>query len=203
MGATSVPFGPQPVTGGWGAISAGMAAGAGRGGAAGATGSGGYSMPNFTNTTQNDPNFQYLMGLMKDRLNDPEGSTGRAIDLATSKIRDATEGRRSAMKSVLARRGVLGDSSIPEWTDRQLSDQEGRDVAASASGIALQREKDNDAMLLGATSPMAAAAQAGTANQSLALQQWQAAQNAQYQQQRSQLDRYLAQLQALGMLANL
>src|SRR5512144_3074061 len=72
------------------------------------------------NTAQDDPDLRDYLNTVKEHMKAP-GWEGEAIDTATSKIRDATEGRRKALRSMMAKRGVLGDTTVPELSEAALS----------------------------------------------------------------------------------
>jgi hypothetical protein len=125
----------------------------------------------FVNEAQPDPRLAGHLDRLDKRMNDPAGSTGRAIDMAGSKIRDAYDGRRGALKGMMAGRGVLGSTSIPMLSEAAMADAEGRDVAGKAADISLARERDNDQFMLGATGAYTAAAGIDQANRRLGMDQ--------------------------------
>jgi hypothetical protein len=125
----------------------------------------------FTNTAERDPRLDKHLDRLDRRLDDPEGETGRAIDLAGSKIRDATEGRRRVAGAYQARRGVLGSTSVQGLAEAGFLDDEGRDIAGAAAGISLQRARDNDAFALGATGAYGDAARINQGERELGLRQ--------------------------------
>lgn len=122
-----------------------------------------------------DPRLLRHADRLERRMDDPEGSTKRAITRSTSEIRDASEGRRKALRGMLSRSGALGDSSGEAMGTRQILAQEGRDVADSAAGISLARERDNDSFMLGATGALAAPGQGARADRQFGLDAWQTA----------------------------
>lgn len=157
----------------------------------------------FVNTAQQDPGIQAQLGRLNARLDNPEGSTRRAIDVATGAIRDANEGRRKAIKGMLASRGVLSSSSIPELTEAKLNRDEASQVNKSAEDIALGREQANDQMLLGATGAFTAAADSARADRSLGLSQYQMAEQARQAADRAAVDKWLGTINAITSLASL
>jgi hypothetical protein len=157
----------------------------------------------FVNNAQQDPNLTAQVGRINARLDNPEGSTGRAIDQATSGIRDANEGRRKAIKGMLSKRGVLSSSSIPEFSEANLMQQEGADVNKAASGIAIQRERDNDAFLLGSTDALAAPGNAARADRGLGNQQWQMAEQARQSADQAQVQNWMNSLSLINQLGGL
>jgi hypothetical protein len=188
--------------------------GGGIGGAGGVGGTGGLNIPPppalssgtpppITNDAGSDPNLQGLADRINKRLDDPMGSTGRAIDVATSNIRDANEGRRKAVSGMLARRGVLASSSIPEFGEAAIQRNEAADVNKASTNIALGRERDNDQMLLGAAGALSAPGNAARADRSLGLQQWEAAEQARQAHDRAALDQWMGTLSLIGSLGNL
>lgn len=160
-------------------------------------------MDSFSNTAQTDPRLGRQLDRLDERLNNPEGSTGRAIDVATSKIRDANEGRRKAVQGMLARRGVLSSSSIPEFSEASMQNSEAADVNQAATNIALQREQANDQVLLGATGAYTASGDAQRAAQALGNQQWQMAEQARQARDRAALDAWMGSINMIGAIGNL
>lgn len=153
-----------------------------------------------TNTAQADPNLQGLANRFNARLDDPTGNSGALIDQATSKIRDANEGRRKAVAGMLAKRGVLASSSIPEFAESSLQKQEGSDVAKATTDITNARQQSNDQVLESAAGAMAAPGNAARADQSLGLQQWQAAEQAREAQDRANLSSWMSTIDLIGKL---
>lgn len=109
-----------------------------------------------TNTAQYDPYLKKNADRVDKRLDNFGESTGRAIDMATSKIRDASEGRRRALRGLLAGRGALGSTSSLEEGEGRIADREGQAVNAAAADISMGRERDYDNLLLGATGALGA-----------------------------------------------
>lgn len=160
----------------------------------------GYKEPDaggdFRVEAQNDPGADEFQSRVKKRMDSPDEWSGQAIDRATSKIRDATEGRRKALRGMMAKRGVLGDTSVPELSEASLAAQEGRDVAAAATDISLGRERDKDAFLLGSQNAFLAPGQANRADRSLGLQTWQAAEGARLTREANDMQQWMGMLDA-------
>lgn len=179
-GGTPPPVGSSPGSltppggSGWSALNGGggsappASGGSAPGGGSGSPGSGYPGQ----NTAQEDPRLAAHAKRIEARLDDPMGSTGRAIDVAGSKIRDAFEGRRSALKGMMAGRGMMSSSSAPEIQAGRLANDEGRAVAGAAADIALARERDNDAFMLGATGALAAPGEAMARDRAFNLNQF-------------------------------
>lgn len=163
-------------------------------------GGGGSSGASFSTEAEYDPRLTTLADQVAARNANPEGSTGRAIDRSTSKIRDATEGRRSALRSMMASRGVLAGTSIPEMMEGQLSEQEGRQVAGNAADISLARERDNDQFLLGSTAALRAPGDAAARDRQMGQDAYFQQQQLQMQRDRMQMDQYMQQLNLLQSL---
>lgn len=157
-------------------------------------------MPDFTSSAQTDPNLQAYLSRVTSRLDNPGESTGRAIDIATGKIRDAHEGRRAALKGLMSQRGVLNSSSIPELTEANLMESEAGDVSSAATSIALGREHDMDALLLGSAGAFQAPGAASRADRAFGLEAWQAAEAARQARERQQTQQYM---DMIGIIANL
>lgn len=208
-----VPGGAGWSMGGGAGTTVGGGFNGGAGGAGGAGGLGGLlsgmmgggggaptPAPAATNTAQIDPYLQRQAARVEKRLDNPEDSTGRAIDVATSKIRDANIGRKRAIQGMLAKRGVLSSSSIPELSEAAMSQQEGQDVNRAAADISLQRERDEDAFLLGSTSTLGAPGSAQRADRSLAQQQWESFEANRRAQEREGIDRFMGVLGIIDRL---
>lgn len=153
--------------------------------------------------SENDKNLDDYLSRVKGRMDSPDQWSGRAIDQATSKIRDATEGRRKALRSMMAKRGVMGDTSVPELSEASLSAQEGRDVAGAAADISTQRERDKDAFLLGSQGAFAAPGQANLQNRQMGLNTWQAAENARLSRESMEMQQWMQNLDSTLKLLDL
>jgi hypothetical protein len=163
-------------------------------------GGGDAAAPSFQTETNYDPRLENLANKVEGRLNDPEGATGRAIDRATGKIRDATEGRRKALQSMMAARGVLSGSSIPELTEGALMSEEGRNIAGASADISLGRERDNDAFMLGAVGALRAPGDAAARDRQMGADIWAQQESLRLARQRAEMDQYLSQLDMLSRL---
>lgn len=142
-------------------------------------------------------------------------TTGRAISRATSKIQDQLAGHLQANKERALRMGGGGGE---EYGAARLTDAAQRAQAGAAADISLGRERDLDALALGAGSAYAApgnrelgwagaaggAAQAVAGNQlgaaGQALQAWQQQQQTQLAQQQLAMQQQMAML---NMYSNL
>jgi hypothetical protein len=192
----------QRFSGGAGAPGASAAAplpGVGVGGAGGAGGAAG----SVSNLSTVDPTLMKYVGSLQKRIDDPMGATGRAIDVATSKIRDAAEGQRKQLTANASSRGVLAGSSIPEMGEAAISDKVMRDVAGAATDITLGREKANDDFLLGAGAGMRAPGEEARANATLGLNQWEAQQADQRARDAQGLQAWMANMDMLTKVLQL
>lgn len=159
--------------------------------------------PEITNTAATDPNLQDYLSRLKGRLDNPEGSTKRAIDVAGGAIRDVGEGEKSAVQANAARRGVLSSSTIPEIGEAAISKGVQSNVGKAAAGIALGRERDNDAFLAGSGGAFQAPGAAARADRSLGLNQWQVAQANQRAMEAAQMQQWMSSLDLIGNLLRL
>jgi hypothetical protein len=139
-----------------------------RPGAAPAPGGGG----GFTNTAEYDPTLMEHLARLRKRLDDPEGSTGRAIDRAGSKIRDAAEGTIGVMRNTLSKRGSLAGTNASDLLTRDILTQSQSDIADRAAGISLERERDNDQYALAATGAFNLPGQNARADRSQAFSEY-------------------------------
>lgn len=144
------------------------------------TGGGLGSLPQLTNNVDPSANLKWLEDQYKSRLTaDP---TKRAIQGATSGIRDATSGLAKELGGNLSRRGI-GQSGIRTSGEQGLAQNAQRQIAGAASAITQGRERDIDAMTMGGLPIMGAQDQLGLQKQQQGLNQWTAQNQAQYQQQ--------------------
>lgn len=153
------------------AAQAGTWSGASGGAGGGApSGTGANQQPgNFNTVTATaDPYLKTGADVVKKRLEDPTGSTNRAIDVATSHIRDAGEGQAQGIRNMLASRGVAGTGVEANMMGGLAAAQQ-RDIAGASAGIAMDREKANDAFMLGATGALGAPGAAERADRGLGL----------------------------------
>lgn len=146
-----------------------------------------------TNTAQTDPNLQYLMGRIKERTEGP-GVTERAMDRATSQIRDAGEGLSRQISEGAARRGV-GGTGAEALQQRQLGNALQRDIAGAMADISLGREQDIDRLLLGAQGTFQAPGQQALQDRALANQAYATQQGLAMQAQQQQAQLQMAQQQ--------
>jgi hypothetical protein len=126
----------------------------------------------FTNTAEMDPTLMEHLGRLRKRLDDPEGSTGRAIDRAGSKIRDAAEGTMGVMRNTLSKRGALAGTNAGDLLTRDILTKSQSDIADTAAGISLERERDNDSFLMGSTGAFAMPGQNARADRSQAFSEY-------------------------------
>lgn len=152
----------------------------------------------FVNTAQVDPRLDRHAQRIEDRLANPEASTGRAIDMATSKIRDAAAGRQRAIEEQYGAAG-MGGSGFETSAALDLEGGVGRAIAGASADISLGRERDEDSFLLGATDALGAPGAAARQDRQLALQQYVAQEGARRQAEAAQLAQQMAILDLLGV----
>ena len=146
----------------------------------------------MTNNVDPSQNLKWLEDQYKSRLtNDP---TQRAMDRATSQIRDATTGLGKELGGNMARRGIA-QSGIQTSGQQALAGDAQRQIANASSNIALGRERDLDALTMGGLGIMGAQDQLGLQKQQQGLNQWQAQNQAGQAGARLDLDRWTAQNQ--------
>lgn len=139
----------------------------------------------MTNTAQLDPRLDTHATQVQGRIDNPSQSTGRAIDLAVGRLRDLGEGQKRAGSSSFARRGMLGSGGQADF-ESGIDEDIRREGSGAAADIALQRERDDDAFLLGSTGALAAPGEAARADRSLSQQQWEMETSAQQRAYESQ-----------------
>lgn len=154
--------------------------------------------PALTNVAQNNPDIGYALGEMRKRYEGDAGA-GQAIDVATSKIRDATTGLAREAAAGRTARGVSG-TGVDDFDTRRLFGNAQRAVAGTSADITMGRERDKDAILGGITSGGAQQAAVLAQEHDRNLRQWESAQ----QNARAEEDRRLArEMSILNMLSNL
>ncbi len=140
---------------------------------------GGFGAP-MTNNVDPSANLKRLQDLYEGRLtNDP---TQRAMNRATSQIRDATTGLGKELGGNMARRGIA-QSGIQTSGQQALASNAQQQIAGASADIAMGRERDIDNMVMGGLPIMGAQDQLGLQKQGMGLQQWQAQQQAELARQ--------------------
>lgn len=186
--------------GGYGATSVGGGAGGGGSVGGGTAGGGGTQT-----SSQISPYLLSQIGRYEDRLK--ADNTQRAIDRSNLGVADAAALLSADAKANQARRGILGTGAGDAWVNKRITQPAMREAAGRAADIALGRERDLDALVLGGTGLMTAPDAIALENQRLALaQQGQAtdqAFRAQQAQQAAQLQQQQMQQQQMQMLFNL
>lgn len=127
------------------------------------------SIGSTENYAQNSPNIQEQMDRYRQRFS--VDNTNRAIDKSNLGIMDAAALGAADQKANLSRRGVLGSETGARFLQKNVFDPAQRAAAGAAANIAMQREKDLDALVLGGTGLMQAQDQLNLANRGLNLQQ--------------------------------
>ena len=126
--------------------------------------------PPLQNSANTDPNMNFLINQLKGRIAGDNG-TGRAIDVAGSKLKDYGQGLSSALDADAAARGVYGSGAA--GNKQQLLQQDlQRQMAGQAADISLGRQRDLDQLLLGSGNIFEAPARLAQADKQLGLQQY-------------------------------
>lgn len=142
------------------------------------------------NTADANPDMRYAIDNMKQRFQGDAGA-GHAIDLMTGKLRDAAEGERRVAQAGRVARGVSG-TGVDDFDAGRIGDKLQRNIAGSATDIALGRERDKDSILSGIAGAGATAAGIAGSAQDRALAQWEAEQQQQMAQEQAQLSKISA-----------
>ena len=177
---------PAPRTGG----------GTGLGGGGGAGGQ-------LTNVAATSPNIQTQIDRYAQRLSaDP---TQRAIDRSNRSIADSAALMASDAKANMARRGVMGTGTGDAFLQKRVFQPAQRQAAEASTQIALGRERDLDALVLGGVPLMRAPDEIALSRQNMALQQAQLQDSAEarragmaMQQQQQAMAQWLALAQMYG-----
>lgn len=133
----------------------------------------GYQPPpsNLNNTAQNDPQLAELYQMWKGRMG--ADTTKRAQDRSTASIMDAAAlGAADLRGGNLARRGLVGSGAGDTFLQKRVFAPAQREAAGKAADIALGRERDLDAMVMGGLGIAGAQGNANRADRALALQQY-------------------------------
>lgn len=120
-------------------------------------------------SAQEDPNLVGLGNDYKKYISDLQSGTGRIMDIAGSRLRDAREGGRKALSEDAAMRGV-DDSKLLEDYDTET--QGG--VSKALADITTDRERTLGGALQGGVSVFGAPKQLALQEKGLGLQAWQA-----------------------------
>lgn len=152
--------------------------GGGRGGAGGGAGSGGGG-GGGTISSQLSPALRDQLKRYADRFN--VDTTERAIDDSTLGTMDAAALGAADSKAGQAGRGILGTSTGASYERKHFYDPAQRQAAANAAGIAIQRQKDLDNLVLGGTSLVTAPDAIASDQARLALEQQQQTWNQNFQ----------------------
>lgn len=148
-------------------------------GAPGAAGPAGAGAGGTTNLSQNNPDIAYASAAMKQRYEGDNGA-GRAIDLAMGKIRDSAEGERRAAAGRRSARGVSG-TGVDSYDERNIEGSTQRAQAGAASDIAFGSEQAKTGLLDKLVGAGTAQGNLGLGERSLALQQYNAQQQAEFE----------------------
>jgi hypothetical protein len=144
------------------------------GGAAAATprGSSGGGAVTNANTAQMSPYLKEQMQRYRDRFS--QDNTARAIDQSNLGIADAAALTAADAKAGMSRRGVGGTGTGAAYLTKRVFAPAQREAAGAAASIAMQRQKDLDALVLGGSGIMGAADANNLQNRQLSLEQWKA-----------------------------
>lgn len=138
-------------------------------------------------TAQNNPQLDALMSRYTSWMDNLEGGTSRAMDIVGSKLRDAREGGRRALREGETLRGV---GSSPAMGEYEAQTQQG--VRSGLTDLALGREAMMGDAIRGGLGLATAGPDLALRERQLALQAQAAAQAAQQQN----FDRWFALLNA-------
>lgn len=148
---------------GWGATPGG-------GGGSGGGGSAAPPRPSeLTLDAKANPYLEELVGRQRGYLDSLEGGTGRIMDIAGSRLRDAREGGRKALQNSAAFRGV-DDGSVLSSYDAETT----RGVQSALADITTDREALLGNALQGSLGIYSAPGEDARAQNAQALQAWQA-----------------------------
>jgi hypothetical protein len=149
-------------------------------------------VPATTHTAQTDPELKGYLERVKTRLDNP-GDITRETNQAGQQIQAFAEGERNQLSGNLAQRGILGSGGSEAGMMGEIGARAQASFGKAAEGIALQRARDNDAMLLGAQGAFVEPGRQGLADRSLGIQAAGQADNSALARQRMSLDAQLAQ----------
>lgn len=131
---------------------------------------------NSTNTAGMDPFLKQQVDRYNSRFtNDP---TKQAVEHSTLGIMDAAALGAADLKGQMGSRGVLNSGAGATFLQKRVFDPAQRAAAGAASNIAIERQKQLDALTLGGTDIMKAPSQLGVQNRELAMRQWEGQQAA-------------------------
>lgn len=133
-----------------------------------------------TNTAQNNPDLNYLLNKVRDRLDGDMGQD-KATVAAGQRIGEFAMGNQSRAQGNLARRGMLGNSGSEGEVGSEIGVAAGAQFSQAASEIAQDAERRRDAMLLGSGGIFAEPGRQNIADRTLGLNQWQAQSSAELQ----------------------
>jgi hypothetical protein len=151
------------------------------------TGGGGGGGGGGTFTAQTNPALDALQGRYDKYLNGLEGNTGRIMDIAGSRLRDAREGGRTSLQASEALRGVGTSNRVGNYDAATTRGEQG-----AIADITTQRENTLGSALQGGLGIAKAPADLALQEKGLGLQA--AAQ--QQQAANQQLQAWLALLQS-------
>lgn len=161
------------------------------GGSPGPTSAGGASGGSYTSSTGRNPDLQWLQDKYKSRFD--VDNTKRTIDKSNLGIMDAAALGAADAKANLASRGAIGSGAADAFLQKRIFQPAQREAAGKAADIALQREKDLDALTLGGQGIMSSQANLQLAEKAQALQEWIAKSGANLQQQQIALQQFATQ----------
>jgi len=153
------------------------------GGAAGAGGGGGGG----TFTAQTNPALDALQGRYDKYLDNLEGNTGRIMDIAGSRLRDAREGGRTSLQASEALRGVGSSNRLGGYDAATTRGEQG-----AIADITTERERTLGGALQGGLGIAKAPGDMALAEKGLGIQ----AAGQQQQAANQQLQAWLALLQS-------
>lgn len=173
------------------------------GGGSSSGGGGGSAAPGppgtVTNTAQMDPYLKNLAEKMTTRINDPTDNSKRAIDTMGLAMRDLEAGQAKELKAGLASRGMSG-SGLETAGLKDLARGTTGKIAQGAEDITLQRQRDQDALLSGASGSLGAVGDAARQDRDLAGRLYIEDQQNRRAQEEAQMNRQIAILNLIGNL---
>lgn len=130
-----------------------------------------FALPSSTvNTAQPNPEQMEYLRRIRERLDNP-GNDERALNQAGQAIQQFAEGERGQTRGDFARRGVLGNAGSEQGAMTEIGNRAQGNFGRAAESIAIQRMRDNDAMLQGAQGAFAEPGRQALADRGLGIQQ--------------------------------
>jgi hypothetical protein len=148
-----------------------------------------------SHTAQTDPELEGYLSRVKARLDNP-GDITRETNQVGQQIQAFAEGEKNQLSGGLAQRGILGSSGSEAGMLGEIGSRAQASFGKAAEGIAIQRARDNDAMLQGAAGAFAEPGRQGLQDRSLGIQAAGQAQQGQLTREQMALQAQMANQQA-------